>query len=142
MAGNGEMMAEVKKQLKRRRSSKAAMGKVKKPARKPVARARKTSPDDPPEANMNEVPETSVLDADGGEILRKSASQAVAARSGKIVKKLADQAEKGHIASTKILVALVSKNETGKPLSRRQMKYIGELEIEAECMTTENKDQK
>ena len=95
--------------------------------------------DEPPEANTNEVLEKSVLGADGGEILRKSASLAVAARSEKIVKKLADQAEKGHIASTKILVALVSNNETGKPLTKRQSKYIGELEIEAECMTSESR---
>jgi len=138
MAGNGEMMAEVRKQLKSRRSGTAATEKVKKPARKPVVRARKTSPDEPPEVNTNEVLEKSVLGADGGEILRKSASLAVAARSEKIVKKLADQAEKGHIASTKILVALVSNNETGKPLTKRQSKYIGELEIEAECMTSES----
>jgi hypothetical protein len=135
-------MAEVKKQLNKRRSSKAAKGKVKKPARKPVARARKTSPDEPPEANTNELLDLSVSDAEGGKILRKTAQRAVAARSEKIVSKLAELAEKGHTASTKILVALVSEDETGKPLSKRQMKYIGELEIEAECATSESKDQK
>ncbi len=59
-------------------------------------------------------------------MLRKSANLEVAARSKKIVKKLADLAEKGNTASTKLLVALVSKNELGKPLSIRQSKYIGE----------------
>jgi len=142
MAGNGEMMAEVKKQLKSRRSSTAATGKAEKPARKPVARARKISPNEPPEANTNEVLETSVLDADGGDILRKSANLEVAARSEKIIKKLADLAEKGDTASTKILVALVSKNGPSKPLSKRQLKYVGELEVDAEWVTSESKDQK
>ena len=105
MAGNGEMMAEDKKQLKSRRSRTAATGKVKKPARKPVARSRKMSPDRPAEANTKEVLEKSILDADGGDILRKSAHLAVAARSEKIVKKLTELAEKGDTASTKILVA-------------------------------------
>jgi hypothetical protein len=118
MAGNGEMMAEVKKRLKSRRSSTASKEKVKKPARKPVARARKMLRDEPSEANTNEVLEKIVLVADGGEILRKSAHLEVAARSEKIVRKLADLAEKGHTASTKILVALVSEDEPGKPLSK------------------------
>ena len=65
-------------------------------------------------------------------MLRKSANLEVAARSEKIVKKLADLAEKGNTASTKLLVALVSKNELGKPLSIRQSKYIGELAVEVD----------
>jgi hypothetical protein len=127
--------------LKKRRNGAAATGKIKKPARKPVARARKMSPDEPPEANTNELLDVSVLDAEGGKILRKRARLAVAARAEKIVKKLADRAENGDIASTKILVALVSEDEPGKPLSRRQMKFIGNLEMEAQCATSVNKDQ-
>ena len=134
------MMAEDKKHLKSRRSSTTATEKAEKPVRKRIARARKTSPGEPPEADTKEVLENSVLVADGEKILRKSAHLEVAARSKKIVKKLADLAEKGHIASTKIFVALVSKNKTGKPLSKRQSKYIGELEIEEESGASESKD--